>query len=382
MPDPYHTDRRPNLWLTFLLFIPTAIAAFILSSRWFAGDPLLEEGAFALAIAALFAIYTSIYGGGQQVVQRQGLLTIFMVASPWLVAAGNFWGKGFTIVWTTNSVLTNLLVALCIGVSEELLFRGILFRAFRGRSPALYVLVTSITFGLAHFNQGYEIAIVAAVLGSSFSLARVAGTSLVPLIVCHAAIDFPNLFPHSQHPQYPLVVQGVCILGFALAVTFLARRTNWTTKIGEPLPDSSTKAPQQSIRAFGGIWVFLALTIFILATFGNDKSDSVHCGIGVFAVAGLIFGVGGLFRRPWAAFGMLILSLLGVVYIFGCAVLLLLWPLLPGSDAIFYPRSILISLIAALMGVPFVVMAKGLRALSRFKGKGICTTPFLPQKSP
>jgi hypothetical protein len=131
---------------------------------------------------------------------------------------------------------------------------------------------------------------------------------------------------------------------------------------------SAIKCPQRSIRVFGGIWVFLAPIIFVMAAISTVRSETTYLiqliAFSAVSLAGLVVGVGGLFRRPWAAFGMLILSWTGGVYFVGCATLLLLWPLIPGSEAIFHLLLLLLSLVIALPGVPFVVMARALRALT------------------
>jgi membrane protease YdiL (CAAX protease family) len=199
------TGNQPNPWLALFLVAATVVVACLLPGRWLGRNPLMLEAVGAFAGVAVFAIYTFLYGGARWGSPQRGLLPVLMVASPWLFAAVNVWGKVVPSTLITTAALTNLLVALLIGVTEELLFRGLLFRAFQGRSMALYVLLGSITFGLLHYNQGYQGVMVTAVVGSSYSLARVAGAPLSWLIVCHAVTDFPNLFSHSPHPQYGVV---------------------------------------------------------------------------------------------------------------------------------------------------------------------------------
>lgn len=222
------TGNQTNPLLALFLVAATVVVACLLPGRWLGRNPLMLEAVGAFAGVAVFAIYTFIYGGVRWGSPQRGLLPILMVVSPWLFAAVNVWGKVVPSTLITTAALTNLVVALLIGVTEELLFRGLLFRAFQGRSMALYVLLGSITFGLLHYNQGYQGVMVTAVVGSSYSLARVAGAPLSWLIVCHAVTDFPNLFSHTPHPQSGVVAFGAVVLALALAVAFFSGSTNWT----------------------------------------------------------------------------------------------------------------------------------------------------------
>lgn len=230
------TGRLPCPLLTLFLVVVDVIAAFVLPGLWLARNPLMLEVVGAFASITVFLIYTSIYGSVRLVLQHRGLLTVLMLAGPWLFAAVNVWGKIVPSELTTPAALTGLLTALAIGVTEELLFRGILFRAFQGKSMALYVLVSSITFGVLHYQQGFQGVMVTAVVGSSYALARVGGAPLTLLIVCHAATDFPGLFSHTPHPQYYLVASVALALALALAIIFFVRRTDFTIQGREVLP--------------------------------------------------------------------------------------------------------------------------------------------------
>ncbi len=359
------TAPAPNPWLTLLLVVAIAVAC-ALPGFWFDCNPLLLETLGAIVSVTVFAIYTSIYGGSRAVYLRRGFPTFLMLAVPWLIPATKFFAAvnvSMPSILITPVTFAALLTALAIGVSEEVLFRGILFRAFQGKSMTLYVFVASITFGLLHYTNGYQYVIGATIVGSLYCLARLAGTPLVLLIVCHAAHNFPDLLSHTPQPPKWLAVSGMFVLGSAIiAVAFFTRRTNWVTKFEELQSDSSTKSSQLSVRAFGGIWIFLATAVFVLSTNSMVLSETTYLIHIIVGSAGLVFGVGALFSRPWAAFGMLILSWLFAAYIFGSAALLLLWPFVTGVEDIFYPAFICYSLVAGLMGVFFVMMAQGLRA--------------------
>jgi membrane protease YdiL (CAAX protease family) len=228
--------RQPNPWLSLLLVIATVGVAFFLPGRWITRNYLLLQVVEAFIVVVVFALYTFHYGGVQQTVQRGGSLRVLMIAAPWLFAVVNVWGKVVPSVLFTSAALTALGAALTVGVAEELLFRGMLFRAFRGRSAALYVLVSSLTFGLCHYPQGYLGVMTTLVVGSSYALARVAGVPLSVLMVCHSVTDFPNLLPHTPHPQYGLVAFVVVVVASALPVAFISRRANWTILDGEKEP--------------------------------------------------------------------------------------------------------------------------------------------------
>jgi membrane protease YdiL (CAAX protease family) len=231
--------RQPNPWLTIFLipigYIGLAIILY-LSLRLFTQNYRPPSwGINALICFTIFTIYTFFYGRAQTAYQRQGLMWVLMVSAPWLYATVNVWSQFVPIDLTTNAVLKGLLNLLCIGVSEELIFRGVLFRAFQGSSMALYVLVTSIIFGLLHYyDQGYIGVVITTVVGSSYALARVAGSPLILLIVCHAVVNFPSYLPHTRHPQHDLVMICALLVGIATTVAFLSRRKNWTATVVKP----------------------------------------------------------------------------------------------------------------------------------------------------
>jgi membrane protease YdiL (CAAX protease family) len=77
--------------------------------------------------------------------------------------------------------------AILPALVEELMFRGLVTRAFEKRSHAEMVLVPSLLFGLFHLEPTQIAGTV--VLGVAFGLARLYSGSLVPSIVAHAAYN-------------------------------------------------------------------------------------------------------------------------------------------------------------------------------------------------
>lgn len=96
----------------------------------------------------------------------------------------------------TASILINTLL---IGISEEMMFRGILFKALRSRgSIRSTVLISSLLFGFVHLLNGFSTGLVSAIpqaiftfcLGVLFIAVRIRTGSLYPVILLHASWDF------------------------------------------------------------------------------------------------------------------------------------------------------------------------------------------------
>ncbi|MET0790082.1 MAG: CPBP family intramembrane glutamic endopeptidase [Polyangiaceae bacterium] len=84
-------------------------------------------------------------------------------------------------------VLVLFAAALLPALVEELMFRGLVTRAFEKRSHAEMVVVPSLLFGIFHLEPTQIAGTV--VLGIAFGLTRLYSGSLVPSIVGHAAYN-------------------------------------------------------------------------------------------------------------------------------------------------------------------------------------------------
>jgi len=88
-------------------------------------------------------------------------------------------------------LLPYLALAVTAGLCEEFLYRGFAMAALdkAGLVPWEVVLVSSVFFAVAHLYQGRGGLVSTLVLGTVFSVARIAYHSLVPVIVWHIAVD-------------------------------------------------------------------------------------------------------------------------------------------------------------------------------------------------
>jgi membrane protease YdiL (CAAX protease family) len=90
-------------------------------------------------------------------------------------------------VSATELVGVVLATALVPAVIEELLFRGVLTRAFLGRNTVLTLLVPSVMFAVFHLEPTQAAGTL--VLGFGFALARLYTDSVLTSIVCHLAYN-------------------------------------------------------------------------------------------------------------------------------------------------------------------------------------------------
>lgn len=85
-------------------------------------------------------------------------------------------------------------VAWTAGITEEIIYRGLLIFAFNTLFPEwsiwLVLLCAAILFGLAHTYQGLSGVILTTIFGFVFGMLAVALNSIIPLVLLHALIDY------------------------------------------------------------------------------------------------------------------------------------------------------------------------------------------------
>lgn len=152
-----------------------------------------------------------------------------------LICTSNIW-LGIHRNLTPAELGFHILLMLCVGFLEELIFRGFLFEALRKNSLRTAIIVSSLTFGIGHFinlfngrgmslgNVLFQIAF-AILYGFLFVVVYLCSGSLIPCILAHQTINILSAFAnHQAAPGTRLVVNGIeiVIIVFYLVVVLKA----------------------------------------------------------------------------------------------------------------------------------------------------------------
>ena len=144
-----------------------------------------------------------------------------------LIASTAFWG-GIKLQYGFPEALLYFISMCCVGFLEEVIFRGLLFRAMEKNNLKAAVIVSALTFGLGHivnlFNgSGRDpvssaVQIVFAVLvGFVLVLIFYHGKSLIPCILFHSANNALRVFSAESAPD----PQAEMVLNLLLIVVVL-----------------------------------------------------------------------------------------------------------------------------------------------------------------
>lgn len=121
-----------------------------------------------------------------------------------ILASGNLW-NGFALNYSSAEIICRIVCMLLVGFLEEVIFRGLLFRALAKDNIKSAVIITSVTFGIGHiinlFNgSGMDIAenlsqiVFAVAVGFLLVTIFYRGGSLIPCILVHSAINTLGTF--------------------------------------------------------------------------------------------------------------------------------------------------------------------------------------------
>ena len=161
-----------------------------------------------------------------------------------IIVSTAFWG-GIKLQYGFPEALFYVISMLCVGFLEEVIFRGLLFRAMEKDNLRTAIVVSALTFGLGHivnlFNgSGSDpvstlIQIVFAVLvGFVLVLIFYHGKSLIPCILFHSANNALKVFSAERD----LSPQTELALNLALIVVVLGGYVLYLMKTFPIRPDS------------------------------------------------------------------------------------------------------------------------------------------------
>ena len=141
-----------------------------------------------------------------------------------LIASTAFWG-GIKLQYSLPEALLYFISMCCVGFLEEVIFRGLLFRAMEKDNLKTAILVSSLTFGLGHivnlFNgskvdpvSSMTQIVFAVLVGFVLVLIFYHGKSLIPCILFHAANNAFKVFSaeESLDPKVEMILNLVLIV--------------------------------------------------------------------------------------------------------------------------------------------------------------------------
>ena len=141
-----------------------------------------------------------------------------------IIASTAFWG-GVKLQYGFPGAPLFFISMCCVGFLEEVIFRGLLFRAMEKDNPRTAIIVSALTFGLGHivnlFNgSGRDLTaslvqiVFAILVGFVLILIFYHGKSLIPCILFHAANNALTVFAAegSMSPQVNMILNLVLIV--------------------------------------------------------------------------------------------------------------------------------------------------------------------------
>ena len=164
----------------------------------------------------------------------KGKASRFLYFVPLLVIGSvNLWG-GVQMEYSALETVLYVLSMLCVGFIEEVIFRGLLFKALCRESVKRAVVIASLTFGIGHIVNllnGAEVVSTllqlcyACAVGFLFCVIVLRGGSLVPCILTHSVINATSAFGVSPSRTFEIVVSAILTV-FSVAYALWILKAN------------------------------------------------------------------------------------------------------------------------------------------------------------
>lgn len=147
-----------------------------------------------------------------------------------LIMTTNLW-NGVTMNFSAAESALYILSMFCVGFIEEVIFRGLLFKAICESSLKKAILISSITFGIGHIVNLLNGADVlptllqicyAVAIGFLFTIIFYKGKSLLPCIITHSIINSLSVFSVQGSQMFQITTAAaLCIISVGYALWLL-----------------------------------------------------------------------------------------------------------------------------------------------------------------
>lgn len=153
-----------------------------------------------------------------------------------ILASGNLW-NGAAVNYTTLETACRIVCMLCVGFLEEVIFRGLLFKAIAKDNIKSAVIISSVAFGIGHiinlFNgSGMDLVgnlcqiVFAIAVGFLLVTVFYRGGSLLPCILVHSAINTLGTFANDMNLTTETHLLHLAVLiAVTVAYTLILTRT-------------------------------------------------------------------------------------------------------------------------------------------------------------
>lgn len=153
-----------------------------------------------------------------------------------VLASGNLW-NGVALNYTPVETVCRIICMLCVGFLEEVIFRGLLFKAIAKDNIKSAVIISSVTFGIGHvinlFNgSGMDLVdnlcqiVFAIAVGFLLVTIFYRGGSLLPCIIVHSAINTLGTFANDANLTTEMhLLHLAALIVITVAYTLILTRT-------------------------------------------------------------------------------------------------------------------------------------------------------------
>ena len=153
-----------------------------------------------------------------------------------ILASGNLW-NGTAMNYTAAETVCRIVCMLCVGFLEEVIFRGLLFKATAKDNIRSAIIISSVTFGIGHiinlFNgSGMDLVsnlcqiVFAIAVGFLLVTIFYRGGSLIPCIIVHSAINTLGTFANDAALTTEARLLHIAVLiAITAAYTLILTRT-------------------------------------------------------------------------------------------------------------------------------------------------------------
>ena len=139
-----------------------------------------------------------------------------------ILASGNLW-NGFALNYSPAETALRVVCMLCVGFLEEIIFRGLLFKAIARDNIKSAITISSVTFGIGHIinlfngsgmNLLNNLCQIVFAIAVGFLLVTIfyRSGSLIPCIIVHSAINTFSTFANDTNLTAEMHLLHIAIL--------------------------------------------------------------------------------------------------------------------------------------------------------------------------